>query len=431
MVRTRFYVSAFKPIAPFPYVMSWLADRRIEKATKTAAADKSEEPRVLGDFIKQDMKAFEEKKKSARAMRDRLAELTRQKDALKGRVNIRARRELDAKCATLQKEIEAIEANEQAKEYAKRVQPYLRERERQSELCEMEDLVGVQPFFESATTPACAATESAPTKKKNSGLILGKFIRSKGGTVHKRSRTAKASEDIAADFAREMEDKAPPIKVVQEDQCEDCGEDMIMVPTYGILSCPSCGTSRSYMDTTSASVGYGEEVEYTSFSYQRVNHFNEWLTFFQGKENSNIPDEIVQKVMKKLYDDGIRDASKITTEKVHKTLQHFKLRQYYKQVTLLWCTITGNPPPRMTPQQEEQCRIMFNRIQEPFERHKPKNRRNFLSYSYCLFKFNELLGHSEFLRYFPLLKGADKLDVQDDIFEKICKDMNWEFKRSR
>ena len=54
-------------------------------------------------------------------------------------------------------------------------------------------------------------------------------------------------------------------------------------------------------------------------------------------------------------------------------------------------------------------------------------RKNFLSYSYVLFKFCELLGEDEYLQYFPLLKSKEKLYQQDLIWKKICTDLLWEF----
>ena len=66
---------------------------------------------------------------------------------------------------------------------------------------------------------------------------------------------------------------------------------------------------------------------------------------------------------------------------------------------------------------------MFMQIQDPFEKHKPPKRKNFLSYSYVLHKFFQILGLHEFAKYFPLLKSADKLRQQDEIFKKIVRDM--------
>jgi hypothetical protein len=73
---------------------------------------------------------------------------------------------------------------------------------------------------------------------------------------------------------------------------------------------------------------------------------------------------------------------------------------------------------------------MFKEIQGPFLKHCPKNRKNFLSYSYVLFKFCQLLDKDEFLPHFSLLKSREKLHVQDQIWKKICVDVNWEFIQS-
>ncbi len=68
-------------------------------------------------------------------------------------------------------------------------------------------------------------------------------------------------------------------------------------------------------------------------------------------------------------------------------------------------------------------------IQVPFEKHCPKNRKNFLSYSYTLFKMAQVIGEDHMLTtfYLPLLKSRDKLAVQDTIWKGICKELNWEF----
>ena len=63
-------------------------------------------------------------------------------------------------------------------------------------------------------------------------------------------------------------------------------------------------------------------------------------------------------------------------------------------------------------------------------KHCPKDRKNFLSYSYVLHKFVQLLGLDEFLACFPLLKSREKLHQQDQIWKKICEELKWEFIKS-
>lgn len=108
-------------------------------------------------------------------------------------------------------------------------------------------------------------------------------------------------------------------------------------------------------------------------------------------------------------------------------LKKLSLTQYYEHTTHIISKITGIPPPTISREVEEQFRKMFKEIQIPFEKHIPKSRINFLSYSYVLHKFCELLELDEFISCFALLKSRDKLRQQDKIWEQICKELRWEF----
>ena len=70
---------------------------------------------------------------------------------------------------------------------------------------------------------------------------------------------------------------------------------------------------------------------------------------------------------------------------------------------------------------------MFKQTEEPFSKHCPKERKNFLNYSYVFHKFFEILDMPEFADCFPLLKSRDKLKKADESWEKICKELNWPF----
>ena len=50
-----------------------------------------------------------------------------------------------------------------------------------------------------------------------------------------------------------------------------------------------------------------------------------------------------------------------------------------------------------------------------------------MSYSYVLFKFCEMLGYTQFLECFSLLKGVDKLKKQDEYFSAVCAKLGWPF----
>lgn len=103
------------------------------------------------------------------------------------------------------------------------------------------------------------------------------------------------------------------------------------------------------------------------------------------------------------------------------------MQQYYEHKTHIVSKLSGNAPPTINRETEEKLRLMFRQIQSPFEKHCPKGRTNFLSYSYVLHKFCELLELDDFVKCFPLLKSRDKLKQQDKIWEKICMELNWDY----
>jgi hypothetical protein len=84
----------------------------------------------------------------------------------------------------------------------------------------------------------------------------------------------------------------------------------------------------------------------------------------------------------------------------------------------------------MSREVEEKLRYMFKEIQPSFQKNCPKDRSNFLSYSYILYKFFELLELDEYKIYFPLLKSRDRLISHDQIWKKICDYLRWEFIQS-
>ncbi len=108
-------------------------------------------------------------------------------------------------------------------------------------------------------------------------------------------------------------------------------------------------------------------------------------------------------------------------------LKKLKLNDYYEHIAYIISKITGKPAPSINRETEEKLKKMFDKIQEPFEKHCPKDRINFLSYSYVLHKFFQLLELDDYVKCFPLLKSRTKLRIQDEIWKKICEDCQWQF----
>ena len=211
--------------------------------------------------------------------------------------------------------------------------------------------------------------------------------------------------------------------------CERCQVEKLSLSNDSHMICPNCGHSDVYFDSGTQGMSYEQEINSEvnfSFAYKRINHFNEWLAQFQAKESTFIPENILSEVLKECKKCRI-STTEITQPKIKSFLKKLGYNKYYEHVPHITNLVNGKKPPTMNLVLEEKLRKMFRDIQVPFEKHKPPGRSNFLSYSYCLYKFCELLNEDEYLDCFPLLKSREKLYQQDCIWKKICDDMNYQY----
>ena len=207
--------------------------------------------------------------------------------------------------------------------------------------------------------------------------------------------------------------------------CEACDKEMTFSANEALFFCDSCG-HQEFVLIDSDKPSY----KVTYYAYKRINHFNEWLAQFQAKESTEIPEDIFQAILDELKKERITNTEGIKPSKVREILKKLKCTNFYEHVPYILNRINGKTAPVMSREVEERLRFMFKEIQSSFIKHCPKNRSNFLSYSYVLYKFCELLELDSYLQCFPLLKNRDKLYNQDKIWEKICADLRWQFIKS-
>ena len=133
------------------------------------------------------------------------------------------------------------------------------------------------------------------------------------------------------------------------------------------------------------------------------------------------------KILLELKKERITNMVDITKNKIKEILKKLKFNKYYEHIPHIINKLNGIPAPVMSRDVENMLRRMFKEIQVPFHKHCPKDRKNFLSYSFVLHKFVQLLSMDEFTSCFPLLKSREKLHQQDVIWRKICDELHWEF----
>ena len=210
--------------------------------------------------------------------------------------------------------------------------------------------------------------------------------------------------------------------------CKGTNKDILV--NEGIICCRDCHTVENIITDNEKPSYKDPPKEISYFSYKRINHFSEWLNQIQGKETTDIPEEVFNKIMLELNKQRIYNLAKVTPLKIREILKKNKVNKYYEHIPYILNKITGIPNPLLNTELEDKLKNMFKEIQVPFLKYSPNNRKNFLSYSYVLHKFIQILGKTEFLKHFPLLKSRDKLHQQEQIWKNICMDLNWKFIRS-
>lgn len=211
------------------------------------------------------------------------------------------------------------------------------------------------------------------------------------------------------------------------EHCNDCNVAREEITSEGILVCPRCGSEEYALVVSDFPSFRDPPKERNNYAYKKINHLNEILNQFQAKESTIIPDDVMNEVVLEIRKRRIDNIADLTEEDIRQILKKLNRSKYYEHRAHILSRLNGNPPPTITPEIEEKIRAMFQEIQAPFLLYCPNDRTNFLSYSYILYKFFELLELDEYKVFFPLLKSRDRLIAHDIIWQKICSYLQWQF----
>lgn len=209
-----------------------------------------------------------------------------------------------------------------------------------------------------------------------------------------------------------------------------CGSRCVFDSRESMLVCGECGISKYHSYYSTQNLSYTEEINMntvSSYSYKRLNHLSEWLSTLQAKQNTDIPEAVIEGVKNEFKKQRTLTRGEIKPEKVRIFLKKLGLSKYYEHCALITNMLNGVPPPQLPAELEAKIKSLFLQIQAPFQKHCPPTRSNFLSYSFVLHKLMILLGEDHYVVYFPLLKSTEKLWACEKIWKAICQELNWEY----
>jgi len=214
--------------------------------------------------------------------------------------------------------------------------------------------------------------------------------------------------------------------VVKTDICKRCNKgELIPVDNEGVVICNKCYVSLKYIVEHDKPSYKEPPKEVCFYAYKRINHFREILAQFQAKESTQIPEEVIENIKNQIKKERIK-VENINNKKAKEILKKLGYNKYYEHIPFIKDKL-GIRPPIMSPELEETLCSLFMDIQAPYSKFCPDDRVNFLNYYYTVYKLCELLNQKQFLSYFPMLKDREKRIEQDEIWKKICAELDWEF----
>jgi hypothetical protein len=214
--------------------------------------------------------------------------------------------------------------------------------------------------------------------------------------------------------------------VCQTDICAICRKgELIQLEDEGILVCNACSRTTPYLIENEKPSYKEPPKEVCFYAYKRINHFKEILAQFQGKETTHIPPEVIENIKMQVKKERI-ELSQINNLKTKEILKKLGYNKYYEHIPFIKDKL-GIKPPIMSPELEETLCNLFIELQSPYSKNCPNNRVNFLNYYYTAYKLCQLLGEEQYLQHFPMLKDKEKRIEQDNIWKRICKELDWEF----
>ncbi len=214
--------------------------------------------------------------------------------------------------------------------------------------------------------------------------------------------------------------------ITPSDICQYCFKgELIPLDDEGVLICNSCSKNVQYLIENEKPSYKEPPKEVCFYAYKKINHFKEILAQFQGKETTQIPEEVIENLKQQIKKERI-DMNKMTYYKTKEVLKKLGYNKYYEHINFIKDKL-GLKPPIISQELEEILCNFFMEIQYPYAKHCPDYRVNFLHYYYVLYKLFELLGEKHYLSEIPMLKDREKLIEQDTIWKKICEELDWEF----
>jgi hypothetical protein len=212
----------------------------------------------------------------------------------------------------------------------------------------------------------------------------------------------------------------------RQEKCEDCGVNKLVNLQEGILVCEKCGNWETIIIDSSKPSFKDPITDAKPSTYKRPGHCTELLNQSQGKESTEIPQDLLNNIYYQLYVYNITDLSKVTTKDIKRCLKDLEQTGMNEHAVNIINKLVDRPPSTKSHQLMEKVKYMYIRAEKAWYKIKKKDRKNFINNNFVFRKIFVLLDEDEEAEKWPLL-SVEKLYEHDETWEEVCLNENWQF----
>jgi hypothetical protein len=194
-----------------------------------------------------------------------------------------------------------------------------------------------------------------------------------------------------------------------------------------LLICDSCGYTEK--NTTLNECTYedlGRINLNQKYTYEKRCHFRDTINQFQGKQNKYIPETVITELLYAIKKHGI-NINKLNKEHIRSFLTEIGYTKFYEDVQLIYSKITKKPCPSIS-HLEKELYADFDKLVTTFLSFKDLSRKSFLNSHYVLRQLLIKHGYNVADDDLNSLKTPARLREHDDIYQRCCNILNWNFK---
>lgn len=222
-----------------------------------------------------------------------------------------------------------------------------------------------------------------------------------------------------------------PRKEIQPvgETCVSCSYNKLIHVDSISNVCAKCGTEQpilhnqfSYSDSSRVNMS-------NKYMYVRQVHFRDCMNQFQGKQNCQISEELLDK-LRSMIDKFQLPYQTLTRQDIVQMLKELKCQKQFKNVRLIHHRLTGEPLPDIS-NLEQKLLQDFNILSELFNQlfieTKKTDRSSFINTNYILYQLLKKHKYPCEEHDFQLLKTFERKKFCDETCRELFKHLNWNF----